>query len=581
VLLLLIYRSPVLWLLPMLAVTGGLFTAQAAITLLARAGALTVTDLSAGILNVLVFGAATDYALLLIARYRDELHTTSDHRQALAAAVRAATPAIAASGATVIAAMLCLLAATINSNRGLGPVAALGIAGGLLASLTLLPALLAVTGRRVFWPRTPHTDAAAGNVAGTAGHLAAPKPSSGMWVGLGTLIARRPRLVWVLTALVLAAGSVGLVDARLGLPQDGAFRGAAPTVVGQRLLDAHFPPGASAPALILTDTTASGAVQRAATATPGVVAVTPAERSGSRTLLRATLADEPDSAAAEQSVTALRDRLAGVPGARALVGGTTAVRLDSARGAAHDRAVVMPLVLAVVLLVLLLRAVVAPLVLLATVVLSYAAALGVSVALFRALGLAGTDPSVPLYAFLFLVALGVDYNIFLMTRIREETLQHGTRAGTLRGLALTGGVITSAGLVLAATFTTLTVLPLVVLTETGLAVALGVLLDTLLVRSLLVPALTLDLGRRTWWPSHPQPARAQLAQDSKPREHARSQANVPLTDRQRDAVPLGVLTTEVGDADVLGMRKTSGWGGGCLTARTTPRRSSCPTLMLR
>ncbi len=508
VLLLLIYRSPALWVLPMLTVAGGRLTAQAVITLLARAGALTVTDLSAGILNVLVFGAATDYALLLIARYRNELHTTADHRQALAAAVRSATPAIIASGATVIAGLLCLLAATINSNRGLGPAAALGVAGGLLASLTLLPALLAVAGRRVFWPRTPQAAAAAPDALGTSAALVAPHTPAPIWARLGTLIDRRPRLVWVLTTLVLAAGSLGLIDTRLGLSQAGAFRSTVPAVDGQQLLDAHFPPGASAPALILTDATASSAVQHAAAAAPGVVAVTPAARSAGRTLLQATLADQPDSPAARQTIAALRDRLTAVPGAHALVGGATALRLDTARGAAHDRAVVMPLVLAVVLLVLLLllRAVVAPLMLLATVVLSYAAALGVSVVLFHALGLAGTDPSVPLYAFLFLVALGVDYNIFLMTRVREETLRHGTPAGTLRGLALTGGVITSAGLVLAATFTTLAVLPLAVLTETGLAVALGVLLDTLLVRCLLVPALTLDLRRHIWWPSHPEPA---------------------------------------------------------------------------
>jgi len=518
VLLLIIYRSPVLWLLPMLAVSAGLLIAQAVITALARAGALTVTDLAAGILNVLVFGAATDYALLLIARYREQLHTTTDHRQALAAAVRGATPAILASGGTVIAGLLCLLAATTPSIRGLGPVAALGVAGGLIAGLTLLPALLAVTGRRAFWPRTPRP-AADRNQSPTA---PAPAATAGGWVRLGTLIARRPRLVWMLTALVLAGGALGLLDTRLGLSQAGTFRSAVPAVTGQRLLDAHFPPGASAPAQILTDTTTTGAAQQTAATTPGVLAVTPTTHVGSRTLLQATLAAPPDSPAAQHTITDLRTQLAAIPGARSLVGGTSAAQLDTARGAAHDR-VVMPLVLGVVLLVLivLLRALVASPILLATVVLSYAAALGVSVQLFHALGLAGTDPAVPLYAFLFLVSLGVDYNIFLMTRVRDETLQHGTHTGTLRGLALTGGVITSAGLVLAATFTTLAVLPLVVLTETGLAVALGVLLDTFLVRSLLVPALTLDLDRHTWWPStlaHPTSTPRKRQPDA--RQHA-------------------------------------------------------------
>jgi len=508
VLLLLIYRSPLLWLLPILTVTGGLLTAQAAITLLARHGALTVTDLAAGILNVLVFGAATDYALLLIARYREHLHTTTDHRLALAAAVRSATGAIAASAGTVIAGMLCLLAATITANRGLGPVAALGIAGGLLASLTLLPALLAVTGRRVFWPRTPQPTHTAGPTVlpGTVDNPAAlPPPPVGVWARLATAIGRHPRRVWILTALLLALGVLGLGDTRLGLPQAGTFRGTVQAVTGQQLLDAHFPPGASSPTQILTDTAQAAGVARAATTTPGIVEVTAVPATQDRTLLQATLAALPDSPAAAHTITVLRDRLAAEPAAHALVGGATAVQLDIARGAAHDRAVVMPLVLAVVLLVLilLLRALLAPLVLLATVVLSYAAALGVSVTLFDALGLAGTDTSVPLYAFLFLVALGVDYNIFLMTRVREETLHAGTRAGTLRGLAVTGGVITSAGLVLAATFTTLAVLPLVVLTETGIAIALGVLLDTFLVRSLLVPALTYDLGDRVWWPRRP------------------------------------------------------------------------------
>jgi len=506
VLLLAIYRSPVLWLLPILTVTGGLLTAQATITLLARHGALTVTDLAAGIFNVLVFGAATDYALLLIARYREQLRATTDHRHALAAAVRSATPAIAASAGTVIAGMLCLLVATISSNRGLGPVAALGIAGGLLASLTLLPALLAVTGRRVFWPRVPHPDPAARparpGTAATPPEALRAVPASA-WTRLATWLGRHPRRVWVLTALVLAFGVVGLLDTRLGLPQAGTFRGSVEAVTGQQLLDAHFPPGASSPTEILTDTASATGVRRAAAGTPGVIEVTPVTGNHGRTLLQATLAAAPDSPAAQDTVTVLRDRIAGAADAHALVGGATAVQLDIARGAAHDRVVVMPLVLVVVLLVLilLLRAVVAPLVLLATVMLSYAAALGLSVVLFDALGLAGTDPSVPLYAFLFLVALGVDYNIFLMTRVREETVRAGTRAGTQRGLAVTGGVITSAGLVLAATFTTLAVLPLVVLTETGLAVALGVLLDTFVVRCLLVPALALDLDRHIWWPS--------------------------------------------------------------------------------
>lgn len=319
VLLLLIYRSPVLWLLPMLAVTGGLFTAQAAITLLARSGALTLTDLSAGILNVLVSGAATDYALLLIARYREQLHTTAEHRAALAAAVRATTPAIAASGGTVIAAMLCLLAATINSNRGLGPVAA---RHRWRPARQPHPATRPARRHRPAHLLAPHPHltapppAPAAERSAVAGRPAsvAPAPSRG-WARLGARLAQRPRRVWVLSALVLAAAALGLLDTRLGLPQAGTFRGRVEAVQGQRLLDAHFPAGASAPAQILTDTDTATAVQQVTRATPGVVDVASASSAGGRTLLEATLADQPDSPAAEHTVAVLRGRLAQLPAA--------------------------------------------------------------------------------------------------------------------------------------------------------------------------------------------------------------------------------------------------------------------------
>jgi len=504
VLLLVIYRSPLLWLLPVLSVTGGLVSAQAVITVLARHHLLTVTDLSAGILNVLVFGAATNYALLLISRYREQLHTTADHRVALRTAVRAATPVIAASAGTVIAALLCLLAGSLNSNRGLGPVAALGVAAGLLATLTLLPALLAVCGRRVFWPLVPHATA-------TAAPVNVDVPSAGVWGRVGALLARRPRLVWVLTAAFLAAGALGLADTHLGLPQSGAFRGTVQAVHGQQLLDAHFPAGASEPAQILVNSSSTAAATQTAAATSGIAAAEPVDRAGNLTLLAATLTDPPGSRAAQHTITALRTRLAPCPAGTPWSAARPPSNLiqpppppttapSSCRWSwrwccsrsccccapCSRRCCCLP-----------------------PSCCPYACALGVSVLAFDLLGLAGTDPSVPLYGFLFLVALGIDYNIFLMARVREETRTVGTRAGMLRGLAVTAGVITSAGLVLAATFTTLAVLPLVLLTEIGLTVALGVLLDTFLVRSLLVPALVLDLGPPIWWPRHPAPSIAE------------------------------------------------------------------------
>ena len=481
VLLLVIYRSPVLWLLPLATTAGGLFVAQAAITLFARGDVLTVTDLAGGILNVLVFGAATDYALLLIARYRERLRAGAEPQAALQLALRSASPAIVASGATVIGAMLCLLAGTIGATRGLGPVAALGIAGSLLASLTLLPALLAVTGRRAFWPRVP--------VQGNA-------PAAG-WTALAGVVGRRAGLLAVASTVLLGLGALGLLSTHLGLSQAEAYRGTPDSVVGAGLLDEHFPPGANAPAEILVDAVTANRSAKVLAGTPGVTDVAASEQFRSRTLLTATLRHAPDSAAAESTVQHIRARLARTNDTHALVGGVTAVRLDIADGAAHDRRTVMPLALGAVLIVLLLllRSAIRTALVLATVALSYLAAVGVSAVLFHALGLAGIDASVPMYVFVFLIALGADYNIFLMTRIREESRCGDVRSATLRALALTGGVITSAGVVLAATFTTLAVLPLAVLTETGLAVAVGVLIDTFLVRCVLVPALLVLLER--------------------------------------------------------------------------------------
>ncbi|WP_051829715.1 MULTISPECIES: MMPL family transporter [Streptomyces] len=491
ILLLLTYRSPVLWILPLVSAAGALTVSEAIIYLLAKHAGLTVNAQSAGILVVLVLGAGTDYALLLTARYREELRRHRDRHEAMAFALHRAGPAVLASSATVVASMLCLLIAEMNSTRGLGPVCAIGILVALLAMLTLLPALLVIVGRWVFWPVRP-------------GYGTAEPTRTGRWAHVGAWIGRRPRKVWVGTALALAACCVGLVslDAN-GLSTAGTFTGKPDSVVGQQLLEQHFPGGTGAPLTIVSTGAGAPAVRAAAGATAGVSATTPPVLHDGQALFRATLTDPPDSQAAKDTVDRVRAAVHAVPGADAKVGGSTAVVLDAGRAAGNDNRAIIPLVLGVVLLILavLLRAVTAPLVLIATVVLSYAAALGISAFFFaNVFHFQGQDSAFPLFVFVFLVALGIDYNIFLMTRVREESAQHGTRQGALNGLSATGGVITSAGLILAGTFAVLGTLPAVAFAEIGFAVALGVLLDTLVVRSVLVTALTMDLDRHMWWP---------------------------------------------------------------------------------
>ena len=498
VLLLLTYRSPVLWLLPIMSAGVALTVAEAVIYLLTQHANLTVNGQSEGILVVLVIGASTDYALLLVARYREELRRHSDRHQAMAVALRRAGPAIIASGMTVVVGMLCLLAAESNDISGLGPVAAIGISVGLIAMITLLPALLVVFGRWIFWPVRP-------------AYGSAEPTSRGLWARVGQAISRRPRRVWLVTAILLAAGSAGLIGFRFGtLTVAQSFRGTPASVTAQNVLAKYFPAGSGEPVQVIS-TAASGAEVRTALAdTPGIASVTaPVTRDG-LAFLQATMVPQPDSPAAYTLVDTIRAKVHAIPGADAKVGGGTAINKDVEAAAAHDRDMLIPLILGVVLLILalLLRAIVAPLVLIATVVLSFGAALGISALFFQhVFGFAGADTSVPLFVFVFLVALGIDYNIFLMTRVREESIRSGTRRGALTGLAATGGVITSAGLVLAGTFAVLGTLPLVEFTEIGFAVALGVLLDTIIVRSVLVTSLTLDIGRHMWWPSalsHPE-----------------------------------------------------------------------------
>jgi len=492
VLLLFTYRSPVLWLLPVISAGTALIAAQALIYLLAAHAGLTVNAQSAGILDVLVFGAGTDYALLLTARYREELRRHEDRHEAMAVALRRAGPAVLASGGTVIVSLLALVIAELNSTKGMGPVLAIGVAVALLAMMTLLPALLVITGRWVFWPVRP----AFGSTEPT---------SSGLWARVGNGIAPRPRIVWVTTALVLGAMALGLTGLKAnGLTNAQSFRGHPDSVIGQTVLEQHFPGGGGQPVVIIGRDGSGAQLAAAVRSVPGLTAVTPPTTRAGHAYLEATLTSAPDSQAANTTIDKVRAAVHAVPGADALVGGNTAINLDVQRAAAHDRNLIIPVVLVVVfiILALLLRAVIAPLMLVATVVLSLAATLGVSALVFdHAFGFGGADTSFPLFAFVFLVALGIDYNIFLMTRVREEAIRHGTRRGALNGLAATGGVITSAGLVLAGTFAVLATLPVTFLTELGFAVAFGVLLDTIVVRSVLVTALNLDIGRWLWWPS--------------------------------------------------------------------------------
>jgi putative drug exporter of the RND superfamily len=493
VLLILIYRSPIFWLIPFSSVLFAEVTARGIAYLLAKAGVV-VNGQSAGILPVLVFGAGTDYALLLVARYREELRRHEEKRDALRVALRRAGVPILASGLTVILALLCLTVAKVNGTSGLGPIAAMGIAVAMITMLTLLPALLAIFGgRKAFWPRIPRY--------GDSGV----DETHGFWRRVGEHVARHPRRVTAGTVALLLVFALGLLAFNTNLTQANGYRGNVESVQGQKLLQAAFPAGSSVPVdIIVPPGSRPAAVVAAAQRVPGVASVRVVQRGPPGLRVQATLGIDPYSVAAYDLIPKIRKAVKAAGGSDVRVGGGTAQEADLRTAAAEDTRLIVPLALAVVfvILVLLLRAVVAPLLLMATVVLSFAAALGIgSFFATEVFGFAGLDPSYPLFVFVFLVALGIDYNIFLMARVREETVQYGTHTGMLRGLAVTGAVITSAGIVLAGTFSALAVLPLVFLTELGFTIAIGVLLDTFLVRSILVPALTFDFGDRVWWPS--------------------------------------------------------------------------------
>ncbi|MCR6481970.1 MMPL family transporter [Amycolatopsis sp. OK19-0408] len=490
--LIVVYRSPLLPFLVLLSAVFALGLASLVVYLLAKHDVLALNGQSQGILSILVFGAATDYALLTVARFREQLRDTPSRFDALKLAWRATLEPIGASAGTVILGVLCLLFSDLNSNKGLGPVAAIGIGAALLASTTFLPAVLALCGRGAFWPFKPA--------------LGSPHPeTSGVWGRVARLVGRRPRAVWVVTALVLGVGVAFLPQLKAsGTAQSDVFLTQVESGTGQEILGRHFPGGLGAPAITIADADAVPAVL-AASKVDGIAESVPLPKVvNGRVQVLSVLTDPADSEAAVATVGRLREAVHAIPGADAKVGGPTAIQLDTQQTSEHDRALIIPIVLLVIFLVLamLLRSLLAPLLLIATVVLSFAATMGVSALVFNhLLDFPGADPVVPLFGFVFLVALGIDYNIFLMTRVREEALTRGTRDGTLRGLSLTGGVITSAGVVLAATFSALAVIPILFLAQIAFIVAFGVLLDTFLVRSLLVPALTVDVGRHVWWPS--------------------------------------------------------------------------------
>ena len=525
VILVLVYRSV---LLPVAVLATSLFAlcvALLSVWWLAKAGILLLSGQTQGILFILVIGAATDYSLLYVSRYREELRVHRDAWVASRRALRGSLEPILASGGTVIAGLLCLLLSDLKSNSTLGPVAAIGIVFAMLAALTLLPALLFLLGRTAFWPRRPAYEP---EVVAAEGGM----PTRGVWVKLGRLIERRPRLIWIVTTIALTAGSLGLtqLDAD-GVPQSDLVLGTSEARTGQAVLGKHFPAGSGRPVLVVVDEPALQVAADILLAHAGIEAVTvrsvespcgsasvtesgvvgfgppgtPAPRptvARGKVLLQGTLTDAADSEAAGETVRDLRAQLgSAVPGA--VVGGATATAIDTNAASIRDRTLIIPAVLGVILviLMLLLRSIVAPVLLVLTTVLSFGATLGTSALVFNGVGFPGADAAVPLFGFIFLVALGIDYNIFLMTRVREESLAHGTREGIVRGLVITGGVITSAGLVLAATFAALAVIPILFLVQIAFIVAVGVVLDTFVVRSLLVPALAYDVGRSIWWPS--------------------------------------------------------------------------------
>jgi RND superfamily putative drug exporter len=505
VILIVVYRSPVLWIIPLLSSLFALSTAGGIVYLLAKRDIIDVDGQSQGILSVLVIGAATDYALLLIARYREELHHHENRFDAMRSAYKGVWEPILASGSTVSIALLILLFSQLTNTAGLGPVGAIGIVCSMITILTLLPALLLLFGRWIFWPRVPRNDG--------DDHVL-----EGIWSKVGNGIGRNPRRSWVISGAVLLLFAFASTTLKAdGLGTVDTFTGNPESVVGQKLLEKHFPGGEGDPTQVVVSADKIDVVTAALKSAPGVMQITPqldgipvegqplppVKIVNGKAILNLTLDKAPDSVEAGNEVPEIR-RLAHAADATSLVGGTSAVYYDVRKANDRDNKTIIPIILFAITIILglLLRSILSAILLLGTVVLSYFATLGVCALVFNhVFGFAGGDNSFPLFTFIFLVALGIDYNIFLMTRVREESQKIGTRAGVIKGVTVTGAVITSAGIVLAATFAVLGLLPLVPLAQLGFAVAFGVLLDTIIVRSVLVPALVHEIGPKIWWPS--------------------------------------------------------------------------------
>ena len=506
VILLVVYRSPVLPFVVLISAVIGLGVSSAVVYAMAKSGALDLNGQSQGILFILAVGAATDYSLLIVARFREELRDTASKYDAMRRAYRGAVEPVLASGVTVILGLLCLLLSDLSSLRGLGPVGAIGIAGAMLSSLTLLPMVLLLLGRRAFWPYQPRLGSEHSE-------------KHGIWGKVSRFVGRRARVVWVVTFVVLAGFAAFLPTLNEDpVPQTDLFLTEVDSVKAQDILDAHFTADRASPAIVIVpqdelqpalqlirshDGVAADGVSYLPAGPPTGDAPPAPKVVDGEVVVFATLNDIADSPGATETVRSLREDLDQV-GTDVEVGGSTAILLDTRDTVDSDRLKVIPAILLVIFLVLalLLRSLLAPALLLLANVLSFGATMGISALLFNhVFDFPASDPSTLLIGFVFLVALGIDYSIFLMTRVREESMKQGTHPGILKGLSVTGGVITSAGVVLAATFAALGVLPLLFLAQIAFIVAFGVLLDTLVVRSLLVPALSYELGPRVWWPS--------------------------------------------------------------------------------
>lgn len=503
--LLVVYRSPIL---PVVTLLGAMSALSAAILLvwnLAKAGVVQLNGQVQGILFILVIGAATDYALLYIARYREELTHHESKWAATVAAWKASWEPVVAAGGTVTLGLLCLLVSDLGSNKALGPVGGIGIVLAVLSALTFLPAVMLLLGRKAFWPRLPRFVGEGGEVDYRQAHP--------VWNRVGELVGRRPRQLWLGLTVILLIACAFLPQLRAqGVAQSDFVLGKSEAREGQALLDRHFPSGSGSPVYALAPSGQLSELKDLLESDSGIAAVTASGATppsfapkvvNGDILLQATLKDPASSLPARATVERLR-QAAKDRHLDASFGGVSAVQLDTNTASERDLRVIIPLILLAitVVLMLLLRAIVAPLILLLTTVLSFGATLGIAALMFNHVwNFPGADPSVVIFGFVFLVALGIDYNIFLMTRVREETLKQGVRPGTIKALVVTGGVITSAGIVLASTFAALYVIPILFLAEIAFIVAFGVLLDTIIVRSLLVPSLTLEIGRPMWWPS--------------------------------------------------------------------------------